>query len=166
MCLNILILVSKVLKKNNKILQVFSDEPNVNLSFLKILDEHRRDAELNPLIDIGTCVLHTVYNSFKYGKKDGNWNIKKLLNLMFKLFDESRSRCAGHESITSASKCDFTLRFYSHRWIGNDVVSRKALSIWPKMLEVLISGKDCLNPNNLVEGDPGKRKVMNFYVLR
>ena len=136
------------------------------MSFLKILDEHRRDAELNPLIDIGTCVLHTVYNSFKYGKKDGNWNIKKLLNLMFKLFDESRSRCAGHESITSASKCDFTLRFYSHRWIGNDVVSRKALSIWPKMLEVLISGKDCLNPNNLVEGDPGKRKVVNFYVLR
>ena len=136
------------------------------MSFLKILDEHRRDAELNPLIDIGTCGLHTVYNSFKYGKKDGNWNIKKLLNLRFKLFDESPSRCAGHESFTSASKCDFTLRFYFHRWIGNDFVSRKALSIWPKMLEVLISGKDCLNPNNLVEGDPGKRKVMNFYFLR
>ena len=68
--------------EKNKILQVFSDEPNVNLSFLKILDEHRRDAKLNPLIYIETCGLHTVYNSFKYGKKDGNWNIKKLLNLM------------------------------------------------------------------------------------
>ena len=29
-------------------------------------------------------------------------------------------------------------------------------SIWPKMTEVLISRKDYLNPNNLVEGDLGK----------
>ena len=46
-------------------MQVFSDGPNVNLSFLKILDEHRRDAEVNPMIDIGTCGLHTVRNSLK-----------------------------------------------------------------------------------------------------
>ena len=32
----------------------FSLTDRINLSFLKILDEHRRDAELNPLIDIGT----------------------------------------------------------------------------------------------------------------
>ena len=55
----------KSIKKKIKFLQVFSDGPNVNLSFIKILDEHRRDAEVNPMIDIGTCGSHTVRNSFK-----------------------------------------------------------------------------------------------------
>ena len=57
------------IESKNKILQVFSDEPNVNLSFLKILDEHRPDAEFNPLIAIGTWGLHTIHNSFKHGKR-------------------------------------------------------------------------------------------------
>ena len=80
--------------EKHKILQVFSDGPNVNLSFLKFLDEHRCDADLNPLINIGTCGLHTVHNSFKHGEKESDWYIKKLLNSMFKIFDESPSRRA------------------------------------------------------------------------
>ena len=79
--------------EKNEILQVFSDGPiNVNLSFLKILDEHKRVTELNPLIDIGTCGLYTEHN----------------------LFDESSSRRADYERITSASKSDFPLRSGSH----------------------------------------------------
>ena len=39
-------------------------------------------------------------------------------------------------------------------------------SIWSKVTEVLISRKDYLNPNNLVEGDLGKTKVVNFYFLK
>ena len=64
--------------EENKILQVFSDVPNVNLSFLKILDEHRRDAKPNLLIEIDTCGLHAVHNSFKHGEKESNWNIMKI----------------------------------------------------------------------------------------
>ena len=71
--------------EKNKIWQVFSDGPIVNFLFLRILDEHRHDSELNPLVDIGTCVLHTKHNLFKHGEKESNWNIKKLLNHMFKL---------------------------------------------------------------------------------
>ena len=67
--------VESIVKKK---LQVFSDRPSVDLSFLKNLDEHRRDAELNPLIDIGTCGLHTLHNSFKHGGKESNWSIKKI----------------------------------------------------------------------------------------
>ena len=101
--------------EKNKILQVFSDGPNVTLSFLKTPDEHRRDDELNLLIDIGTCGLHTIHNSFKHGENESNWNIKKLLNSRFKLFDESPSHGADYEKITSASKSDFPLHFCSHK---------------------------------------------------
>ena len=73
-----------------KILQVFSDGPNINLPHLKILDDYGHDAELSPLLNIGTCGLHTIHNSFKYG-------------------DESPSRRAVYEGITSASKSDSPL---------------------------------------------------------
>ena len=65
------------------------------------MDEHRGDAELNPLIDIGTLGLHAVHNSFKHGENESNWNIKKLLNSMFKLFDESPSCKLFDESPSS-----------------------------------------------------------------
>ena len=131
-CLNILILVSKVFQK----ITIFSDGQNVNLSFLKILDEHRRNAELKPLTDIGTCGFHVLHNSFKHREKESNWNMKKLSNSMFKLFDESPSRHADYERVASASKSDFQLLFCSHRWLENDVVAKKVLLIWPKMNEV------------------------------
>ena len=73
----------------------------MNLSHLKILDDHRRDAELNPLTDIGICGLHTIHNSFKH----------------------------GNEGTTSASKSDFPLGFCFHRWIENDIVAKSVFSI-------------------------------------
>ena len=70
-------------------LQFFSDEPNVNLSFLKILDERRRDAELSPLIDLGICGLHTVQNLFKHGEKESNGTLRnfkiRFLNYLMKV---------------------------------------------------------------------------------
>ena len=72
--------------ENNKILQVFSDGPKVNLAFLRLNNEQRHDVELNPLIDIWTCSLHTVHNSFQNGEMASSWNLKKLLNAMFYVF--------------------------------------------------------------------------------
>ena len=54
-------------------LQVSSDGPHVNLLFLKILVEKRKDEELSQLIDLGTCDLHTAHNAFKHGEKASNW---------------------------------------------------------------------------------------------
>ena len=59
----------KELDKNN-FLQISSDGPNVNLEFLELMAENRENEELSPLIDIGTCGLHTVLNSLK--KQESN----------------------------------------------------------------------------------------------
>ena len=48
---------------------VESIEKKQTLSFLKMLDEYRRDAELNPLIDVGTWGFHTLNNLFKHGER-------------------------------------------------------------------------------------------------
>ena len=152
--------------EKHKILQVFSDGPNVNLSFLKLLDEHRRDADLNPLINIDTCGLHTVHNSFKHGEKESDWNIKKLLNSIFKIFDESPSRQADYERINSASKSDFPLCFCSHRWVENDVVANRALSIWSKMIEVLDYWKGLPKSKQPGRGRPGENKSYDFLLSK
>ena len=49
----------------NKLLQVSSDGPNVNLVFLDLLNKHRSDSELSRLINIGTCGLGTLVKMFQ-----------------------------------------------------------------------------------------------------
>ena len=60
-----------------KLLQVFSDGPNVNLAFLELLKEGRLEAEVNEVLDIGTCSLHIVHSTFQHAEKASNWNVKK-----------------------------------------------------------------------------------------
>ena len=122
----------------NKILQISSDGPNVNLAFLKIVDSSRKDDELDPLIDIGTCGLHTLHRSFQHGENATDWKIKKLLSSNYKIFDESPSRRADYEKLTGAcSPSDYPLKFCSHRWIENASVAKRAQSIWSKTVEVI-----------------------------
>ena len=82
---------------------------------------------------------------------------------MFKLFDESPRR-ADYERITSASKSDFSLRFCSHGWIENDVVAKKAFSIWPKMIEVLDFWKGLPKSKQAGQGRPGENKSYEFLL--
>ena len=93
----------------NKILQVSSEKPNVNLEFLNLVHENRKDDLLDPLIDIGTCSLHTLHRSFQTGEKATDSNIKKLISSMNKIFDESPSRRADYERLTAATRTEYPL---------------------------------------------------------
>ena len=49
----------------------------MNLLFLKILAEKRKDEEPSQLIDLDTCDLHTAqHNAFKHGEKASDWQLK------------------------------------------------------------------------------------------
>ena len=44
------------------------DGPSVNLRFLQELVKHQEELEIeDKIIDIGTCRLHVVHNTFKCG---------------------------------------------------------------------------------------------------
>ena len=70
-------------------IQISSDGPNVNLRFLKLFAEKRESGELPPLIQIGTCGLHTIHGSMKTGIKNSHWNTGKILKAAWKLLDEA-----------------------------------------------------------------------------
>ena len=64
----------------SKILQVASNNANVNLLFTKNLAELREQKELLTLLDIGRCGLNVTQNSFKTGAKKGShWELQNLL---------------------------------------------------------------------------------------
>ena len=103
----------------------------MNLLLLKILAEKCKDEELSQLIDLGICGFHTAHNAFKYGEKASDWQLKKLMSSMSKIFHEARGRCAAYKTITN------TTITITHRWVENDVVVIKARVIWSKIIEVV-----------------------------
>ena len=60
-------------------IQISSDGPNVNLHFLGLVAEKREPEEVPPLIQLGTCCLHTIHGSMKAWVKNSNWNLGKFL---------------------------------------------------------------------------------------
>ena len=86
----------------------------MNLAFLNLVHENRKDDLLDPLIDIRTCSLHTLHRSFQTGEKATDWNIKKLLSSMNKIFDESPRR-PDYERLTAATHTEYPLKFCAHR---------------------------------------------------
>ena len=82
----------------NKLLQVSSDGPNVNLAFLDLLNENKSDNELSRLINIGTF---------------------DLLQSMYKIFEEEPKRREKYEESTLAKTSDYPLQFCLHRWVEN-----------------------------------------------
>ena len=122
----------------SKLLQVSSDGPNVNLSFLDLLEEDRNEKELSQLVHIGTCGLHTLHISMKHGEKASGWNLKKLLIPLHRTFDESSSRRADYEALTQAIYSDHPLQFCANRWVENERVAVRAREIWPKSKSKLL----------------------------
>ena len=86
----------------SKLLQVSSDGPNVNLSFLDLLEEDRNEKELSQHVHIGICGLHTLSNSMKHSEEASGWNVEKLLSSLHRIFDESPSIRADYETLTQA----------------------------------------------------------------
>ena len=75
---------------------------------------------------------------------------------MYKIFDESPSRRANYEQITSASSSDYPLKFCSHRLIENVNVAERTQIIWPKIVDVVNFWKDLPKSKQLGKEKPGQ----------
>ena len=144
-------------------LQVSSDGPNVNLLFLKILAEKRKDEGLSQLIDLGTCGLHTAHNAFKHGEKASDWQLKKLMSSISKIFHEAPGRCADYKTVTDATENDYPMQFITHRWVENDVVAKKARVIWSKIIEVVSYSQQLPKKKQPGLGKPGANTSYDHF---
>ena len=78
--------VSKKIYKADDLLQIPSDDPNVDLLFIKFYGEKRCLNELPALLDIGTCGFHygSFHGSLKNTEKASNGLLEKFLGLCLK----------------------------------------------------------------------------------
>ena len=112
----------------SKMIQVSMDGPNVNLKFLKELSSSRAEIEIPALVNIGTCPLHTVNNSFQTGANEADWNLKKTLKGIWQIFHDSSARRDDYETVTGSVV--FPKAFCSTRWTENRSTAERAISIW------------------------------------
>ena len=109
----------------------------MNLFFLKVLSGKGNDDELNQLTDLGTCGLHTAHNTFKHGEKASDWQLKKWMSSMRKIFYEAPGKRIDYKTVTDATEKDHHMQFLTKRYVENDGAAKKARVIWSKIIEVV-----------------------------
>ena len=73
----------------------------------------------------------------KHGENSSGWKLNKLLQSMYKIFEEAPKRREKYEEITLAKTSDYLLQFCSHGWVENEIVAKRAIEIWPRMVEII-----------------------------
>ncbi|KAG1672086.1 hypothetical protein GQR58_016157 [Nymphon striatum] len=129
-------------------IQVSMDGPNVNWKFYGNLKKKLNDEYGTSLINIGSCGLHIVHNSFKRGMDATGWKVASFLSSLYYLFKDAPARKEDYVNVTSATL--MPLKFVKHRWLENVPVCQRALDTWDsivKFVKATQSGQ--LNkPNN------------------
>ena len=114
-----------------EMVQISMDGPNVNWAFYDIMKKKMCDDHDSSLINIGSCGLHVVHNSFKTGAKATGWKISDFLLSLYYLFKDSPARREDFQE--SCGNAIMPLKFVNHRWLENVPVCTRALEILPSI---------------------------------
>ena len=93
---------------SKKAYQVSMDGPNVNLKFSKEFSQLFKEENCHELINIGTCSLHTIHNSFRTGAEATSWGLKKTLKGAYYVLHNSPARREDYETITGSTTYPFS----------------------------------------------------------
>ncbi|XP_074643983.1 uncharacterized protein LOC141900835 [Tubulanus polymorphus] len=88
------------------------------------------------LLNIGSCGLHIVHNSFKAGSTKSGWDIETLLRSLYSLFKDSPARREDYETVTGSSI--FPMKFCAHRWLDNIPAVERAVEIWTSIQKYVL----------------------------
>ena len=120
-------------------LQVSMDGPSTNWAFLDLLTSDREAEELPKLVNIGSYGLHIVHGAFKTGFESVDWAVKNTLKGYYNLFHDSSARRDDYVSVNSIDI--FPLSFCATRWVEDQILAERLLSIWTMLLKSLDSGE-------------------------
>ena len=112
----------------SKMHQLGMDGPNTNWKILSILQTERKNDEISPLEDIGSCGLHVISGALHTGVVKNEWPIDKVLRGMFKLLNKSPARRA--EYLRTSGNSLYPEKFCPTRWVENESVAQRGIEIW------------------------------------
>ena len=111
------------------------DGPTTNWAVLTKIQEERKEEEIPQLENIGSCGLHVIAGALQTGVSKTPWNLKKVLQSMFKLFNESPARRDVYIKLNGTDK--FAIRFCPTRWTENESVAERAINVWDCYVSVM-----------------------------
>ncbi|XP_063216844.1 uncharacterized protein LOC134527824 [Bacillus rossius redtenbacheri] len=145
----------------NKILSISMDGPNVNLSFLKKLDEKIRE-ESEPdgkiLVNTGVCGLYVVNGAIRTGLNSVGWDVPTFLRDIYFIFNESPARRADFTSVTGRK--EFPRKYCTTRWLENVPFLERALLLFDDVKKFIENTKAVKTKTLLNVRDQSKDKFM------
>ena len=128
--------------------QISMDGPNVNWKCFKDMQKKLSDDYETILINIGSCGLHIVHNSFKTGATAAEWKVEALLSSLYYLFKDSPARREDFLKVSGSTR--LPLKFVNHRWLENEPVCERALELWEDVLKYVkaAESKQITKPGN------------------
>ncbi|GBN67048.1 hypothetical protein AVEN_121716-1 [Araneus ventricosus] len=156
--------------KLSKILQISMDGPNVNWKFFENLQADLKKEYSHEALSIGSCGLHILHNSFKYGESSTGWNISEILTSLCWLFKDSPARREDFLMLSTLKK--FHLKFCKVKWLENVPAVERAIQIWSDVVSYVQNvekGVFVTNKNksylNIKEATQDKFILVKFHVF-
>lgn len=144
-----------------KIVQMSMDGPHVNWKLFNDLSTEIKQLSSVHILNIGSCGLHVVHNSFKAGMKDTNWNIDDFLYSLYSLFKDVPLRRSEFSTVSKTNV--FPLKFCGVRWVENRIVAERALKMLPG-LKIYVKAVHSQHEKRLKDTDPSyKRSFPTVY---
>ena len=121
------------------LLQTSMGGPNVNWETYELLPTSIEEETEKNMLNIGSCALHIIYNAFRSGSMETNWQVAQTLSSLYWLFKDSPARREDFVSITGLSV--LPKQFCSHRWVENVTVVVRALEMWSDVKQYMATVK-------------------------
>ncbi|GFO41180.1 peptidase m20 domain-containing protein 2 [Plakobranchus ocellatus] len=110
------------------------DGPNVNRKVHRDVSSELEKETGQSLLNIGSCGLHVVHNSFRHGSEKSGWALGEFLRDLYTLFKKAPARKDDYFNAAGESTPKLPLKFCGHRWLENVPAPERALEIWPFVL--------------------------------
>lgn len=120
----------------SKLIQLSMDGPHVNWSLYDKLQCKIQEEHCISLLNVGSCGLHTLHNSFRNGYEASGWdNVVAFLEALYTLWKDCPARRADYEGLTTAAGVQnaqlWPLKFCKHRWLENVGPAQRAIELLP-----------------------------------
>lgn len=117
----------------SNLIQIGMDGPSVNWKFYELISEKLKKDFDTKLLNVGSCGLHILHNSFKSGAVASTWKVEGLLSSIYYLYKDSPARREDFTKICDGGK--MPLKFCNHRWLENVPVAKRTIEIWPTLVQ-------------------------------
>ena len=109
------------------LVQIGMDGPSTNLALYNRIKADRLVSDLNGLIDLGSCLQHVIHGALGTGVGKSGWKIKDSMKSAHYMLHDSPARCEDYINI--AKLTDLPLPFVGHRWVEDNCVAERLISI-------------------------------------